>query len=142
LKRKWQSNAEFRERQTKLLKELPRNRRTRVGVPDGMTRKQAEPLWEQARQDAEAALKHLEKEGRIDFDNTSEGEMARLCLLEALVIGLSPMNNEIKNRAIRIVLDYTKPKPIATTELEVNNKNWLKEIVADHKATVANTDKT
>jgi hypothetical protein len=101
-----------------------------------MTRKQAEPLWEQAKRDADIVLNKLEKEGQIDFENTTEDEMARLCLHEALVLALSPLRDEIKNRALRIVLDWCKPKPATATDLEVRTEKWLREIIDDHKASL------
>src|SRR4029077_18565988 len=77
LRQKWQ-DPEYRAKQSKHNKEvLPVGRRTRKGVPDGMTRAEAEPLWERAGQQANSILTRLEKDGQIDFDNpnVTENEM-------------------------------------------------------------------
>jgi hypothetical protein len=148
LKRKWE-DPEYRAKQSKHNKEvLPVGRRTRKGVPDGMTRAEAEPLWERARQQANTILTRLEKDGQIDFDNpdATENEMARIGLFEILVIALSPMGDQqLKNSAIRTVLLYTKPKPAVRSEIrlqqEVETAAWLRRVIDHHLATLPAEEK-
>jgi hypothetical protein len=145
LRKKWAEDPEYRAKQSKYNKEvLPFGRPTREGVPDGMTREEAEPLWEQARRDADFILATLEKQRQIDFDpSISEEEMAKICLREALAIALSPMgDNQVKTRAARIVLKYTKPLPASSSELTLRDleiASWLRNVFADHLATSQST---
>jgi hypothetical protein len=149
LRKKWQ-DPEYRAQKTKFNREvLPVKRPTRVGVPNGMTRAQAEPLWEQARKDADLLMAQFEKEGRIEFKSTpveqeealpngmhTDAEMARLVLREALVLALSPLKDvQTKATAARIVLEWTKPKPATKSELKLQGEEaWLAEVLEDHHA--------
>jgi hypothetical protein len=136
LRKKWQ-DPEYRATQTKFNKEvLPIGRRTRVGVPDGMTREEAEPFWQQAREQAEAILTKFEDEGRVEFDiDVPDEQMARLALREALVMALSPLTDaQIKARNVRIVLDWTKPKPGAKAETHIHSPEfeaWFASVLED-----------
>jgi hypothetical protein len=79
LKQKWQ-DPEYREKMSRLMKERQSRpgKRTRIGVPDGMTRAEAEVLWAHARQDADATLNVLADEIRADLLAEAEEEQTAL----------------------------------------------------------------
>jgi len=106
-----------------------------------MTRGQAEPLWQQAREKADILMDYFEREGMMEFDpDIPEEEMARACLREALVLALSPLRNEqVKMSALRTVLAYTKPKPATKSEINLLDNAWWQEVLKDHLATTAAT---
>ena len=111
-----------------------------------MTRAEAEPLWEKARLQANAMLSELEKAGQIDFNNPDipENAMARICLIELLVIALSPVGDQqIKNSALRSLLSHTKPKPVVRSEIrlqkDAETAAWLEAAIEDHRATSSET---
>jgi hypothetical protein len=133
LKKKWQ-DPKYREKQTKHNQEvLPKGRRTRVGVPDGMDRLEALELWEQAAQKARHIMAEFEKAGVIKFEDTEEEQMAKACIREALVMALSPMRDQqIKIRAARIVLEWTRAKPVRQLEL-ATAETWLREVLDNHQ---------
>ena len=141
LRKKWQDPA-YREKQSKVNREvLPVGRRTRSGVPDGMTRVEAEPLWEKAKQDADIAMSALEKQGRLVFDpDLPEDEMARIAMRELFVLAFCPMGNQqLKISALHTLLLHTKPKPAAKSEITVQQEAeaaaWLQSVIEDDLAT-------
>lgn len=154
LKKKWADDREYRERQSQINREvLPVGRRTRSGVPDGMSRAEAEPLWQKAQQQADIVMSallqsgqlefepHILKQGQFEFDrDISEKQMAWYCLREAFIIALSPIGDQqLKNSALRTVLAYTKPKPAAksamTWQHEADMEAWLQMAIEDHLTT-------
>jgi hypothetical protein len=142
LRKKWQ-DPEYRATQTQINREvLPIGRRSRVGVPNGMTRAQAEPLWQQARVQADLALAAFVQQGLITFDpNIEEQELARLVLREALVIALSPLRDiQTKAAALRLVLEWTLPKPANRSKQKLQNAEaWLVEVLGNYQAASATT---
>ena len=120
-----------------------------------MSRAEAEPLWRKAEQEADIVMSKLLQSGQLEFDpqiqksgaqlnldaDISEEQMAWWCLREAFIIALSPINDkQVKDRALRLVLAYTKPKPAAKSEVarhhEADNEAWLKMMIDDHLATL------
>jgi hypothetical protein len=142
LRKKWQ-DPEYRATQTQINREvLPIGRRSRVGVPNGMTRAQAEPLWQQARAQADLAMAAFVQQGLIKFHpNIDEEELARLVLREALVIALSPLRDiQTKAAALRLVLEWTLPKPANRSEQKLQNAEaWLVEVLGNYQAASATT---
>lgn len=153
LKKKW-ADPLYREKQSRINREvLPVGRRTRSGIPDGMTRAEAEPLWQKAEQQADIVMSALLQSGQLEFDpniskhgqfefhtDISEEQMAWWCLREAFVIALSPINDgQIKNSALRLVLAHTKAKPAVEAEITIQEaaetEAWLKTVIEDHLAT-------
>lgn len=109
----------------------------RTGVPDGMTRKQALPLWAKARSQANEWMKMLEDEGHFDRDDVivpdSDAEKAKACLKEACVLALGPIDNRTKLMALNTVLTYTKEKPVTKTENKVSSEDWLRAALDANK---------
>jgi hypothetical protein len=122
-------------------------RYSRLGVPDGMRRAEAIPLWAQAEEMADRCIAVLKRNGELPEGNT-DGEvvvrdgqtifvpstddgMAEAVLREVFVLALGPTSPQIKTRAIHTVLTYTKPRPPKNTKLMLNDpKAFLDEIAA------------
>jgi hypothetical protein len=153
LRVKW-SDPAYREKQSQINREvLPIGRRTRTGVPDGLSREEADRLWKKAEKQADITMSALLRNGQLEFDphiersgdfkfddDISEEQMAWWCLREAFIIALSPINDkQVKNRALRFVLTYTKPKSAAkfevTLQQEADNEARLQMVIEDHLAT-------
>jgi hypothetical protein len=102
---------------------------TRAGVPNGMTRAEAEPLWARARQLADRFIKIMKDKGELPelpddiFDvavpETDAGK-AEEALKEAFVLAMGPTDQKIKIQAINTVLAYTKSKPESRSKLTLN----------------------
>jgi hypothetical protein len=168
LKKKWE-DPEYRAKETERLRAMARNpnRRSRVGIPDGMRSAEAEKLWEQAREKAAYIMDRLEKEGVISFKTFTEiegcsplvdketaraydamiraggpytdEEMAKSALRQTLAIVFSPLTNEqLRTAAFRTVLEWTRARPVTRTQLTINSaEEWLREVVSDYQATSA-----
>lgn len=101
---------------------------SRMGVPDGMRKAEAEKLWELARQRAKKDIENMKKTGVLD---TSD-DRAEAALQATLEVMHSPMNQQMKLAAARQVLEWTKAKPAAKTDLTVNTAEaWLAEIAKE-----------
>jgi hypothetical protein len=140
LKRKWQ-DPEYRAKQTKHNREvLPKGRRSRARVPDGMSWEQALPLWEEATANADTILKGLEHHRYIEFNlDIEEEQMARAALREALIMALSPMQDkQTKSANIRTVLEWTMPRPAKKSELKLQGEAWLRTILEEDTTTIEN----
>ena len=140
LRQKWQ-DPEYRAKQTKHNREvLPKGRRSRARVPDGMSWQQALPLWEQATANADVILKRLEHHRYIEFNlDIEEEQMARACLREALIMALSPMQDkQTKSANIRTVLEWTMPRPAKKSELKLQGEAWLRTILEGDTTTIEN----
>jgi len=142
LKELWQT-PEFKEkmarrdaRRAELRKSDPA-KFSRAGVPDGMRRAQAEPLWARARQLAARFIQIMKDKGalpdeKVELFNEESGEMttvsvpntdsgkAEAALTEAFVLAVGPSDQKIKIQAINTVLAYTKSKPESRSKLTLN----------------------
>lgn len=110
---------------------------SRIGVPDGMRKRDALPLWGKAREEAKRFIKIMEDAGKVDAVVVpgSEQEMAKKALEEAYVNAVSPMT-DMKNKAsfVRIVLEWTKAKPESKNKLTLENSEaWLNALQEDLK---------
>lgn len=98
----------------------------RFGVPDGMRKSQAKWFWRQARFEASLTMNKLEKAGIIDMPNEAAAAEA---LHTALTIMRMPGEQKNSLAAARLVLEYTKAKPAAKSEITVNKaEEWLAAI--------------
>lgn len=103
----------------------------RSNVPDGMRKEDAEKAWEEARRKARIDMANLKKAGVVD-ETDARAEEALLATLEVM---RSPMNQDHKLKAARQVLEWTKAKPVAKSEVTVNAAEaWLASI-ADQTST-------
>jgi exonuclease VII small subunit len=101
---------------------------TRYGVPDGMRKEQAQKLWKKANKSAQKTMTELKESGALeDLDPRSEE-----ALEAAIAVMRSPSNQKTKLDAARLVLDFTKSKPVSKKELTLNKaEQWLKQIAND-----------
>lgn len=128
---------------------------SRLGVPDGMRRAEAEAAWAAARDQAEKVFRHMVEQGIVadltpdDFERvvvkTADGAQhevlvpktddakGAIALKEAMVIALSPMTNQQhKLAALKTVLEWTKAKPASTSNVKVTSaEDWLAQVTAD-----------
>lgn len=111
---------------------IPFKRSTsRMGVPDGMHREEAYPLNQAAIESAKETMSKLKKAGAIgDLDAKAEE-----ALTTAVEIMRKPGNKGTQLSAARLVLEYTKSKPAAKSDITVNKaEEWLAAITdADDK---------
>lgn len=83
------------------------------GVPDGYTRETIKPLREQAMKDAETVVDIMKKDYGV------EDELAQEALRTAVIIMREPGQAREKLLAARMVLDFTKSKPVSKSEVSV-----------------------
>ncbi len=86
---------------------------SRLGVPDGMRKAEADKLWALAKAQADKAALH-----------------------GAVVIALGPTNNRTKGMAINAVLRFTKAPPAQRVAVAPSiDHAWLTEALEAHRAT-------
>jgi hypothetical protein len=141
LKKCWQ-DPEFRERmklrderRSTLMKAYP-ERFFRRGVPDGMRKREADPLWAQARILADKAVAKMIEDGLVEFSAAdvpdTDEEIAKAALKEACVLALGPSEGRVKIAALKTVLEFTKKKPAQTQDVNLNDATaWLKSVAED-----------
>jgi|TARA_R110000744_G_scaffold77106_1_gene152370 hypothetical protein len=97
------------------------------GTPDGYTLKAITPIRKQAKADAERIVKIMAKENEIDDVYAIEA------LKTAVEIMREPCQNRDKLMAARMVLDFTKTKPAAKSEVTIGKAEAFLEslLVAD-----------
>lgn len=104
---------------------LRRGKPGRFGVPDGMRKKQADPLNQAALQSAKDTMAKLKQAGVID-DADAQAQEA---LESALTVMRKPGDKKVQLAAARLVLEYTKSKPASKVEATVNKaEEWLAAI--------------
>jgi len=120
--REWFSR---RSAQLRAVECLETKRATRFGIPDGMRRRTADELWAEARRKAKATMTALKDAGALkDADDRAE-----MALEAALEVMHSPLNQQTKLAAARLVLEWTKAKPAAKQEVTVNAAEaWLAQL--------------
>lgn len=129
-KAQWQ-DPEYRARVTAAMREGAKRRKDgrREGLPHGMRRTEANILNNEAAESAKATMKALKEKGVIkDLDKQAE---------EALEVGVkimrAPGDKKIKLAAARLVLEYTKSKPAAKSDITVNKaEEWLAAVTAEN----------
>ncbi|MBB4039102.1 hypothetical protein GGR34_000737 [Microvirga flocculans] len=95
--------------------------RSRLGVPDGMRKAEALKAWAEARRKAEIHMANMKKAGLLPDDEiVQKATQATLEILEG------PMNQDMKLKAARQLLDFYKAKPASKSEVTVNAAEaWL-----------------
>ncbi|WP_316235065.1 MULTISPECIES: hypothetical protein [unclassified Bradyrhizobium] len=156
LKELWQ-NPEFRERmrlrdeaRIAAAKKNPENF-WRRGVPDGMRKRDAVPLWKQAEELADRFIQIMKDQGElpdelvevttVDDDGVKEtttlavpvtdAGKAERALREAFVLAVGPSTQAVKIQAINTVLNFTKSKPESKVKLTTKPEAFLDEIAAE-----------
>jgi hypothetical protein len=147
LKELWQT-PEFREKMRLRTERMLADRKanpakySRYGVPDGMRRAQAEPLWARARQLADRFIQIMKDKGELpDLDDAdiydlvevpdSDAGKAEAALKEAFVLAIGPSDQKIKIQAINTVLNFTKSKPESRSKLTLNKAEDFLDAIAD-----------
>lgn len=104
-------------------------RRTRAGVPDGMRKEQAEVAWAEARVSSQETIAKMIENKVIDGDD----QRATEALETAMTIMRGPSTHQgDKLRAARTVLEWTKAKPAAKSEVTIQKaEDWLALVTAD-----------
>jgi hypothetical protein len=99
---------------------------SRAGVPDGMTKDDAEKAWSEARASAQETIKVMKKKNIL-----SDDEKANEALEVALTVMRGPSLRE-KLAAARTVLEWTKAKPAQKQEVSIQKaEDWLAMVTAD-----------
>ena len=98
-----------------------------AGTPDGYTAISIAPIRKQAKLDAERIVKIMAKENEIDDVYAIEA------LKAAVEIMREPGQNRDRLTAARMVLDFTKTKPAAKSEVTIGKAEQFLEslLVAD-----------
>jgi hypothetical protein len=104
--------------------------RSRFGVPDGMRKQEAEKEWAEARRKAEIHMANMKQAGLLPEDEiVQKATQATLEILEG------PMNQDMKLKAARQLLDFFKAKPVSKSEVTVNAAEaWLASLADEDKS--------
>jgi len=124
------------ENRSRLMKEHP-ERFFRRGVPNGMRKRDAIPLWERARELSTRFIKLMEEAGEVPVVVVpdSDEEKAKQALAEAFTLAVGPSTQQIKIQAINTVLAYTKSKPESKSKLTLDKaEDFLAAVAADMKS--------
>lgn len=144
----WQ-DPEFRERMRireenrRKLREANPDLFKRTGIPDGMTKAQAQRAWKRARKKADRFIEKMKEEGELPpiVVPGTDAEKAEKALHEACVLAFGPGERQTKMAAIRTILEWTKSKPESKSKVTVDNAEaWLAKVASDMKKPNAGTD--
>ena len=108
------------------------------GTPDGYTLEAITPIREKAKQDAERIVAIMAEDNKIDDVYAIEA------LKAAVEIMREPGQNRDRLTAARMVLDFTKTKPAAKSEVTIGKAEAFLEslLVADTEEEQADDDGT
>lgn len=98
---------------------------SRLGIPDGMRREEAEAAWAKARETAQSQMAALKAAGLAGDDGRAEEAM-----LVTLQIMHSPMNQELRTKAARQILEWTMPKAATKKTVAVGQAEALLDTVS------------
>lgn len=132
-----------------------RNGPARTGVPDGWTRGQADMQRVYDGLKADLLMDRMKAEGMIDDTKPGDFEIvtvkvagkdvevrvpkteagiAEAALREAIVGALSPLTHASSRISyIRTALEWTKPKPASTSNVNLNSEEWLEAALKDNE---------
>ena len=117
-KRLWRDpehRAKMREARARSAEDRRENpeRYSRLGVPNGMHRAEADAAWQAAAALADNAIAGLEAQGLVLVDvlPDSDEALAKAGLHEVALLALGPTNKRTKMQALNIFLAFTKAKP-------------------------------
>ena len=86
-----------------------------LGVPDGHTKKTIAPIVDQAKADAKKVVEIMKKQYDIEDPRAEEA------LETAVEIMRTPVHNRDRLQAAKLILDFTKVKPVAKSEVVIGN---------------------
>lgn len=129
--------ALLEKRKAGLAKARAEGRGTRMGVPDGMRKAEAEALWARASEQADKFIRIMKDNDELPeiVIPGSEAEMAEKALHEAYKHAVGPLTDtKTKASLLRLVLDFTKSKPESKSKLTLDkSEEWLSALDADMK---------
>lgn len=153
LKWLWANDPEFQEKMRLRNERIAELRKAnpakfnRHGVPDGMRRAQAEPLWARARELADRFIQIMKDKGELPEDELvvieNDGDMSEIripssdagkaeaALRETFVLAVGPSDQKVKIQALNTVLAYTKSKPESRSKLTLNKAEDFLDAIAD-----------
>lgn len=129
LKELW-ADPEWRAKATAKNREIATYRKqgARCGVPDGMRKEEALEKWAVAKESAKQTMADLKDAGALTAD-----EKANEALETAITLMRSPMKQETRLAAARLVLDFTRSKPASKQDISVNKaEEWLAAVAASN----------
>jgi len=85
-----------------------------LGVPDGYGKGRMVPIVEQAQKDAKKVVNIMKQDHEMDA-------RAEEALETAVEIMRTPVHNRDRLQAAKLILDFTKVKPVAKSEVTLNN---------------------
>ena len=96
------------------------------GVPDGYTRERIEPVRAAIKEEAKRIVNKMSQDYNI------EDEYAKTALETAVEVMRCPGDNRERVAAARLVLDFTKSKPVSKNELAISKaEDFLAGLLAD-----------
>ena len=84
-----------------------------LGVPDGHSKETIKPIVEKAQKEAKKVVSIMKKEYDIEDPRAEEA------LETAVEIMRTPVHNRDRLQAAKLILDFTKVKPVAKSEITV-----------------------
>lgn len=107
----------------------------RKGVFDGHTKASAAPIWKQASEDAKVIMKYLKENDMVDTPKDDKyAGFADEALEAAITVVRTPANEQTRIAAARLILDFTRSKPVAKSEVNVKTaEDWLQNVMEDIK---------
>ena len=107
----------------------------RKGVFDGYNRESAAVYWAKAKDEAKQIMTYLKENDMVETpENDKYAAMAEEALEAAITVVRTPINQQTKLTAARLVLDFTKSKPASKQEVNVKTaEDWLSNVLADSK---------
>lgn len=107
----------------------------RRGVFDGHTKASAGAIWKQAGQEAKLIMKYLKENDMVETPKDDKyAGMADEALEAAITVVRTPANEQTRIAAARLVLDFTRSKPAAKSEVNVKTaEDWLQNVFEDIK---------
>jgi len=94
-----------------------KNRKNKGGrprnVPDGYTKETIKPIIDKARSEAKKAVSLMKEQYDIEDPRAEEA------LETAVEIMRTPVHNRDRLQAAKLILDFTKVKPVAKSEITV-----------------------
>ena len=95
------------------------------GVPDGYRKETIEPILNKAKKEAKRIVDIMAEKYEI------EDEYAKAALETAVEIMRVPGENAQRVAAARLVLDFTKQKPVAKSEVTVTAEDFLSTLAEE-----------
>jgi hypothetical protein len=105
----------------------------RTGVPTGMTKATAAPLWAEARLKADRFIQKMKDEELIPAIVVPDSDEARAeaAIKEVFILAVGPGNSQTKIAAARTVLEWTRAKPASKQNITLETpEQWLASIAA------------